>query len=402
MPGKEFEMKENSIFTHIVYLFIVMSLGVTFSAAAQTQQRERPRAPMEPVRSPEIAKDGRITFRLRAPNANQVTVARAGAQPTTMQKDEQGVWSVTTDPLPPDIYPYSFNVDGLTLADPSNPMVKPIVMGGNQSLAHVPGGPDLMWEVQDVPRGTLHQHLYRSAIAGEDREYYVYTPADYAPSARREYPVLYLLHGLTDDASAWIKAGRANVIFDNLIAQGKAKSMIVVMPLGYPFANISQNIYQRLFREPAAQKPALDDFSRTVREELIPQVEKAYRAAKGRDARAIAGLSMGGTQSLYIALNYPDQFGWIGSFSGAINWYGDDFADYFPSLDAKTASKFRLIWMACGTEDGLITQNRNFQAWLKDKDVQFTSKETPGDHTWMVWKRNLVELTPLLFGTPKP
>jgi enterochelin esterase-like enzyme len=395
-------MKENSIFTHILHLFIVITLGAFLSVAAQTPQPERPRAPMEPVRSPEVDKDGRVTFRLRAPNAKQVTVNRAGTRPVPMQKDEQGVWSLTTDPLPPDIYPYSFNVDGLTLADPSNPLVKPIVMGGNQSLAHVPGGPDLMWEVQDAPRGTLHQHFYRSVIAGEDREYYVYTPPGYTPSTRREYPVLYLLHGLTDDASAWIKGGRANVIFDNLIAQGKAKPMIVVMPLGYPFANITQNIYQKLFREPAAQRPSVDDFSRTVRDELIPQIEKTYRAAKGRDARAIAGLSMGGMHSLYIGLNYPDQFGWIGSFSGAINWYGDDFAGYFPSLDAQTASKFRLIWIACGTEDGLIVQNRKFQTWLKDKGVRFTYKETPGGHTWMVWKRNLAELTPLLFGHTKP
>jgi enterochelin esterase family protein len=377
-------MKDNSIFTSTLHLFIVIALGLTLSVAAQTPQPERPRAPMEPVRSPEVAKDGRVTFRLRAPNARQVNLARAGTRPVPMQKDEQGVWSVTTDPLPPDIYPYSFNVDGLTLADPSNPMVKPIVMGGNQSLAHVPGGPDLMWEIQDAPRGALHQHFYRSAIAGEDREYYVYTPAGYTPTARREYPVLYLLHGLTDDASAWIKGGRANVIFDNLIAQGKAKPMIVVMPLGYPFANITQNIYQKLFREPAAQRPSVDDFSRTVRDELIPQIEKTYRAAKERDARAIAGLSMGGMHSLYIGLNHPDQFGWIGSFSGAINWYGDDFAGYFPSLDAKTTSKFRLIWIACGAEDGLIVQNRKFQTWLKDKGIQFTYKETPGGHTWMV------------------
>lgn len=396
-------MKKNSVFTYILFLFMVM--GVSLSVAAQTPPAGAPAGPPrmpDPVRSPEVAQDGRVTFRLRAPNAKQVTLARAGSRPVPMQKDEQGVWSITTDALSPDIYPYNFNVDGITIADPTNPLVKPVVMGGHQSFVHVPGGADLMWEIQNVPRGTLHQHIYRSAIAGEDREYYVYTPPGYVASARREYPVLYLLHGLTDDATAWVKAGRANVILDNLINQGKAKPMIVVMPLGYPFPNITQNIYQRLFRESAAQKPALDDFSRTVREELIPQVDKAYRVAKGREARAIAGLSMGGTQSLYTGLNYPDQFGWIGSFSGAINWYGDNFAGYFPTLDAKTVAKFQLLWIACGTEDGLIRQNRNFESWLKDKGAKFSYKETPGGHTWMVWKRNLAELAPLLFANTKP
>src|SRR5690349_14330969 len=132
-------------------LFVVAPL----TAMAQPPQPKRPRAPMAPVRSPEVAKDGRVTFRFRAPNAQRVTVARDGAPPAAMRKDDQGVWSLTTDPLPSDIYPYTFNVDGTTLADPGNPLVKPIVMGGNQSLLHVPGGPDLSWEVQDVPRGTL-------------------------------------------------------------------------------------------------------------------------------------------------------------------------------------------------------------------------------------------------------
>jgi enterochelin esterase family protein len=371
------------------------------SAAAQPSKPERPPAPTGPVRSPEVAKDGRVTFRFRAPNAKQVTVTRAGARPAAMQKDEQGVWSVTTDKLPPDIYPYSFNVDGTTLADPSNPLVKPIVMGGNQSLVHVPGGPELTWEAQDVPRGTLHHHVYRSAIAEEDRDYYVYTPPGYDPAGRREYPVLYLLHGLTDDASAWTKAGCAQVILDNLIAKDKARPMLVVMPLGYPFPDVPQNIFRRLFADPATQRSSLDGFSKTVLDELIPQVEKAYRAAKERDGRGIAGLSMGGAQSLYIALNHPDRFGWVGSFSGAINWYGNDFAGYFPSLKGDAASTSRLIWLACGTEDGLIGPNRKFQAWLKDRGVPFTSKETPGGHTWMVWRRNLTDLAPLLFRDPK-
>jgi enterochelin esterase family protein len=355
---------------------------------------------MGPVRSPEVQKDGRITFRFRAPNAKNVAVARDGAPPEAMQKDDQGVWSLTTDPLPPDVYPYTFNVDGTSLADPGNPLVKPIVMGGNQSLAHVPGPADLSWEVNDVPHGTLRRHSYKSAVAGEARDFFVYTPPDYDPAGKEEYPVLYLLHGITDDASAWTTAGRAHVILDNLIARGKAKPMLVVNPLGYAFPNVAEDLF-KLFRDPTLQRESMARFSATVLDEIVPQVETSYRVAKGRDSRAIAGLSMGGAQSLHIGLNHPDRFGWVGSFSGAFVMYGDDYACSFSSLDGEVASRFHLIWLACGTEDFLIGPHRKFEGWLKSRGVRFTSKETPGAHTWMVWRRYLTELAPLLFREPK-
>src|SRR5262249_19784036 len=161
-----------------------------------------------------------------------------------------GVWSVTTDPLPPDIYPYSFVVDGTTVADPSNVLVKPIVMGGNQSLVHVPGPPELSWEENDVPHGTLHRHCYHSKVAGEGRDFFVSTPPGYDPAGQVKYPALSLLHGITDDASAWTTAGRANVILDNLTATGKVKPMLVVMPLGYGFPNVAEDLF-KLFRDPA-------------------------------------------------------------------------------------------------------------------------------------------------------
>jgi enterochelin esterase family protein len=268
----------------------------------------RPRSVTAPVRSPEVHEDGRVTFRLRAPNAGSVTVARDGTPPMIMQKDGQGVWSVVTDALPPDIYPYTFNVDGETLADPGNPLVKAIVTRGHQSLVHVPGPAGLSWEVNDVPRGVLHRHFYESAIAREGRDFYVYTPPGYDPGARREYPVLYLLHGILDDAGAWTSAGRAHVILDNLIARGQAEPMLVVMPLGYAFPNVGQDLF-KVLRDPTRQRPSMKDFNATVVDELIPRVERAYRVAKDRDSRAIAGLSMGGVQALSIGLNHPDRFG---------------------------------------------------------------------------------------------
>jgi enterochelin esterase family protein len=369
-----------------------------FTAVISGQEARKGRPPfsMVMVRSPEVTHEGRVTFRVRAPNAKEVFVARDGTQRLAMQKDEQGVWSATTEPLEPDIYPYTFAIDGVSIADPSNPLVKPIVMGGNQSLVHVPGPRSLSWEVNDVPRGTIHEHLYTSRVIGEPRAFYVYTPPGYDPAGTEEYPVLYLLHGMTDDARAWTTAGRAHVILDNLIAQGKARPMIMVNPLGYGFADPGQNLFSSM-RDADAQRKGMEDFAATILEEIVPQVEKAYRVKANRDNRAIAGLSMGGAQAMYLGLNHPDRFGWVASFSGAFVMYGEDPAGSFPTLSADSLKDIRLIWTACGADDFLIKSNRDFDAWLKSKSVQFTSAETPGAHTWMVWRRYLTELAPLLF-----
>ncbi len=384
---------------------IVLSATVCALAASEApgqppappQGRQRPAA--GPVRSPEVGEDNRVTFRFRAPNAKEVILSMDGSPRTPMTRDDRGVWSVTTAPLEPDLYPYTFVVDGTTLADPSNPLVKPIVMGGNQSLAHVPGPSSLSWEVNDVPRGTIHHHFYESKIAGEGRDFFVYTPPGYDPDGEQEYPVLYLLHGITDDASAWTTAGRANVILDNLIAQGKAKPMLVVNPLGYAFPNVAQDLF-KLFRDPATQRESMDKFAATVLDEIVPRVEESYRVAKDRDSRAIAGLSMGGAQAMHIGMNHPERFGWVGSFSGAFVMFGDDYAKSFPSLDPEAASKTRLVWLACGTEDFLIEPHRKFEGWLKSKGLRFASTETAGAHTWMVWRRYLTDFAPRLFQPP--
>src|SRR5215471_9573130 len=182
--------------------------------------------------SPEVRSDGHVTFRFRSPNAAKVELSLEGQRhPTPMQKNDQGVWSVTIGPLEPDFYGYAFVEDGLELVDPSNPLLKPNLLT-QESEVHVPGS-GLPWEVADILHGAVHHHFYPSKIAADDRDLFVYTPPGYDPSNQREYPVLYLLHGFSDDSSGWTAVGRANVILDNLISEGKAKPMIVVMPLGY-------------------------------------------------------------------------------------------------------------------------------------------------------------------------
>jgi enterochelin esterase-like enzyme len=346
-----------------------------------------------PVRSPEVSADHRVTFRLRAPNAKEIFLAREGAQRLAMQKDEQGVWSVTTDPLEPDIYGYSFVVDGVGMIDPVNPLMKPNLLN-TQSAVHVPGPASLPWEVNDVPHGIVHHHFYKSKVVGDERDFYVYTPPGYDPNARKQYPVLYLLHGFSDDASGWTSVGRAHVTLDNLIAQGKARPMLIVMPLGYGAPEIVVPNFAG-FRDPSLRQRNYDRFRDALLAEVIPAVEKGYRVSKERGSRAIAGLSMGGAESLMVGLNALDRFAWVGAFSSG--GLSDEFNTTFPKLDSSASSQLRLLWIACGTEDRLIDGSRKFREWLPSKGVRHTGIETPGAHTWMVWRRNLAAFAPLLF-----
>ena len=309
-----------------------------------------------------------------------------------MEKDGSGVWSVTTDPLEPDYYGYTFQVDGVALLDPGNSLLKPNLLNVS-SMVHVPGPPSLPWEVNDVPHGIVEHHFYKSAIIGDERDYFVYTPPGYDARARQRYPVLYLFHGMSDDASAWTACGMANVTLDNLIAQGKVKPMIVVMPLGYGTPEIVSRTRRGSTASMSGKNYEL--FRDSLFNEVIPQVEKQYRVRTDRLSRAVTGLSMGGGESEFIGLNALDKFAWIGAFSAGGG--STDYDSRYPKLDAKANSQIKLLWIACGTEDRLIEGNRKFRAWLKGKGINVTEIETPGVHSWMVWRRNLAAFTPLLF-----
>ena len=384
----------------------ILLAGVSVSAQAPPAQKPEshatvPQTPPSPVVSPEVLADHRVTFRFPGPNAKDVGVQIDGvSKPLAMQKDAEGIWSATTGPLAPDYYGYTFFVDGVAMFDPSNGATKPNFLYRASEL-HVPpastsseDASSPAWEIADVPHGEVHHHFYRSKVVGDERGYFVYTPPGYNPRGKQNYPVLYLLHGYSDDASAWTAVGRANVILDNLIALGRAKPMLIVMPLGYGAPEILLPGSGGL-HDPGIAQRNFDRFRASLLTEIIPRVEAEYLVRKDRDSRAIAGLSMGGAESLLTGLNTLNEFAWIGAFSsGGIT---PDFDKEFPGLDAGANSNLRLLWIACGTDDGLIEINRNLRAWLASKGVRHVDVETPGAHTWLVWRRNLIEFAPLLF-----
>jgi enterochelin esterase-like enzyme len=349
--------------------------------------------------SPEVHPDKRVTFRLKAPNAKEVVLRCEGTKGGAMQKDDKGVWSITTEPMPPDIYAYSFSVDGVKVIDPANPLLKYNLLN-TDSQVHVPGPATLAWEINDVPHGVVHRHLYRSAIVGDERPFLVYTPPGYDPAAPQLYPVLYLLHGYSDAEDAWTSVGRAHIILDNLIARGRAKPMLIVMPLGYGNKEVIANGWAGL-RNTGVWQDSITKFGEALVKEVIPQVEKAYRVNPDENARAIAGLSMGGTQSLTFGLNAPDRFTWIGAFSSG--GLPPDFASQFAAVNEGINSRLHLLWIGCGRQDGLIGVNQKLVEWLKSRNVKLTWVETPGSHSFTLWRRYLADLLPLLFqDKPRP
>jgi enterochelin esterase-like enzyme len=350
--------------------------------------------------TPDIHADHSVTFYLLDPGATSVRLDLSGvADPLKMEKNDRGLWSVTVGPLKPEIYSYLFQVDGVPRLDPSNANIVPNLQSPSNSI-EISGPHPELWDVQAVPHGIVHHHFYKSGIVGDERDFFVYTPPGYDPRADTKYPVLYLLHGYTDDASAWTAVGRANVILDNLIAQGKARPMIVVMPLGYGAPEIVTGPNADFWNE-ALRHKNFDRFTQALLTEVVPQVQSIYRVSSKREDRAIAGLSMGGAESLLVGLNHIDMFAWVGSFSaGGLD---PEFALDFPALNAEAAARLRLLWIACGTNDRyvgkipLITTNRELVAWLHSKNIPLTFVETPGMHEWPVWRDNLIHLTPMLF-----
>jgi enterochelin esterase-like enzyme len=349
-----------------------------------------------PFRSIEIHPDRTVTFSYRDAAATRVELFIDGlSKPVPMEKGATGIWTATTQPLLPEIYDYHFEADGDFRLDPANPRTTINLVDISNQFT-IPGDTPQPWEEANVPHGTLHHHIYASGtvlgLPQNQNRYYVYTPPGYDAKAKKPYPVFYLLHGWSDSDSGWAAVGRADLIFDNLLAEGKMKPMVVVMPLSYGDMSFIHNF--NVWDDPAAIDHNTDLFTQTLLTEILPRVDSEYHVSKNRNDRAIAGLSMGGLESLEIGLTHPSQFAWIGGFSSAI--HNLNYVRKLASLDPK-ATDLRLLWIACGTEDSLIEPNRRFVAFLKTKTMPVTQIETPGFHAWTVWRDNLIHFTPLLF-----
>ncbi|MGD0039618.1 MAG: alpha/beta hydrolase-fold protein [Isosphaeraceae bacterium] len=340
--------------------------------------------------SPEVQADGKITFRLRAPKADKVSVIceAVGTQP--MIKDKDGVWSVTVGPVAPGIYDCQFDVDGLRITDPASPNV----FGnrqGSRGYVEVPGpaGHPRHDEWRDVPHGAVTVHWYTSKVTGDRRRVHVYTPPGCQQETSKRYPVLYLLHGSGDNDSHWTLLGRANVIADNLLADGRAVPMLIVMPDGHVVDRSRE-------REKGDRSRWREPFEKDLLESVLPLVETNYRVMAAPQHRAIVGLSMGGGQSVGVGLGHWDQFAWVGAFSAAVS--GDDPVLAKLRSDPGTANeKLKLLWIAIGKDDFLLTRNRDFIKTLDELKVRHTYRETEGRHAWSVWRGYLAEFLPLLF-----
>ncbi len=362
------------------YLIIIkLALIGVIPALAQSAQRV----------SPEIHPDRTVTFQFGAPNATNVLLALEASAAQQMKKDEHGVWTVTIGPLAPNIYGYSFLMDGIRMPDVASAATKPEPRAVSTMFEVQSDRPQIFDFDPTVPHGTVHLHDYDSKSLGKLRRMRVYTPAGYEQNSRTRYPVLVLLHGGFDTEATWTEYGRAHFILDHLIAWKKAKPMIVVMVNGFAERNAGE-------AKPEQRPGTGTAFEDDLLEDVIPFVEKNYRIKPGRENRAITGLSMGGGQSLTIGLTRPERFAWIGGMSASVSKPELVLAGLIN--DPKAANRqLKLLWFSCGKSDGVIRPNQALDKTLTEHGVRHTFVPMEGGHEWLVWRRGLEEFLPLVF-----
>lgn len=366
--------------------------------------------------SPEVRGDKTVTFRLNAPAAGRVQVTGDflptekiktpfgefdGPGYADLKKNGKGVWEFTTTaPLEPELYSYTFVVDSLKMTDPSN-VYQIRDVGSVTNVFIIPGGRGDLYSVNDVPHGTVSKVWYKSPSLGMDRRLTVYTPAGYEGGKDR-YPVLYLLHGMGGDENAWSELGRAAQILDNLIAQGKAQPMIVVMPNGNASQQAAPGETSEGLKAPTTQLPkTMDGSFEASFPEIVNFIDSNYRTIPQKASRAIAGLSMGGFHSLHISKEYPDMFDYVGLFSAAIlpnqSVQSPIYADFDAKLKRQFDRKPALYWIAIGDKDFLYDANSQFRKTLDAKGYPYGYLETGDGHIWKNWRIYLSEFAPKLF-----
>ena len=370
---------------------LLLTALLLLPAPSRAAEALTPRPPqLASIISPEVHLDRTVTFRVRAANATNVTVS--GEWPDSskaMAKGAAGVWTTTLGPLSPGLYGYGFTVDGFRTLDPGNAAVKPM-RSPTTSILEVPGERPSLFDFQKVPHGVVRLHEYESRSLGRRRSLRVYTPPGYDAKRWTRYPVLYLLHGSGDNEATWTVLGRAHFVADNLIEQRKAAPMLIVMADGHaaPPKPGGTNA--------AARSRNMAAFEGDLLQDIIPFVEKNYRAKSGRQHRAIIGLSMGGGQSLTVGLKHPELFAWVGGMSSAVSEPETTLREFL-SASAVANQKLALLWFACGKEDFLLKRNQELDALLSERGIRHEFHETPGNHSWPVWRRYLVDFMPRIF-----
>lgn len=379
-----------------IKLLFLIGLIISYSGVFA----QPPRGPL--VVSPQVNLDKTVTFRYQSLLAKDVKLsAQFEKSPVSMTKDAQGIWSVTVGPVNPDIYPYSFQVDGVTVMDPANVAFFPNERF-KASLVEIPSTPPSMHAIKDVPHGTVSYEYYPS-ISGTTGSLVVYTPPGYAKNSKIKYPVYYLISGTTDTEETFFKVGKVNFIMDNLIAEGKVKPMIIVMPYG--------NIAARLTEQLGGQKPAdptvrdgedavkrAKDFENDLVKNVLPYIEKNYNTENNRESRAIGGFSRGGGQTLRTAFGNMDTFAWVCSYSSYLSpaEMNKNFS-YIAGDAPKTNKQLKLLWTSVGNEDFLYKGAVEFMDYLSAKNINYKKYINDGGHTWMNVKKYLNETLPLLF-----
>ena len=380
------------------YLLMIALLATNFSYAQQAIFQGRG------VTSPEINADKTVTFRVRAPKAITVQVSGDCIEGRTADMTEKdGVWEYTTPaPVAPEMYTYNFIIDGQRVLDMNNVAVnRDVASLTNILLVTEPGARSDLYAVHDVPHGTVSRIWYHSDYEGINRRMTVYTPAGYETSGKR-YPVFYLLHGIGGDEEAWITQGRTAQVLDNLIAQGKAQPMIVVMTNGNIAMEAAPLETSTGYNVPSMGLPkTMEGSFETAFPEIVKFIDKTYRTIPQKRSRAIAGLSMGGFHSKFISQNNPDMFNYIGLFSAAIGVSDANISPIYQDNDKKLATLFSkkpaLYWIGIGNEDFLFKNNTDYRKFLDEHHYPYTYMETGGGHIWRNWRIYLTEFEPLLF-----
>lgn len=397
-------MKKHNLI-NLLFLFLLAFSAQAQEALFRAQQ----------IVSPEIHENQSVTFRLFAPDAESVQITgdflptvkmetqfgqMDGPGKADLVKGENGVWEYKTAPLNPELYGYSFIIDGFTTTDPNNPFLIRDVASVTNILIVGAGQADY-YRVKDVPHGTVARRWYDSPGLGMDRRLTIYTPPGYETSTEK-YPVLYLLHGAGGDEEAWIALGRTAQILDNLIAQGKAKPMIVVMPNGNVSQDAAPGEGSAGFYKPQFMAPrTMDGSYEGSFMDIIKFVESSYRVKADKSNRAIAGLSMGGFHTLHISRFFPNTFDYMGLFSAAImpreDATGKVYSDFDNTLAAQMKNGYKLYWIAIGKTDFLYKANVEYREKLDKMGMKYDYVESEGGHTWRNWRVYLTQFAPQLF-----